>query len=306
MKRRRRWFTPSTLVLVALIMAACCATLAARGYDLHAAPVFEQIVPSGLQYDTSGLSNDSDNYVRPTATKTPTATATKRYVSTDSDDYVRPTATKTRTPGPTYTPTRTPTTTLTPTATHTPTPTCTSTPSPTPTPTATPKPMTVEVSPIGKIIWSNDSEQYTYVGIPQDAVKENILLTYEHRGPVIPNIVLGDDGSVIAVSVDDTRIEGIRRFFRITATTMDGSVYPQFEKPIHLAVYFDCDQIGPTTYESLGLYRFNGSSWVTDGLSERDRAAYNNKCMVVADTQLLGLFGVVGETERTYLPWVDK
>ncbi len=208
----------------------------------------------------------------------------------------------TATPFPTNTPT------FTPTPTHTPTPTNTATPTmtPTATPTRTPIPYSFEVSTSGATFVSNDNFASTKFEIPPGAVAEDVMFTYEHRGPVVPvyrsSAIGSADASVDIAAADDRMLEGVRHFFTLKASTLDGDQFFILDKPITITVRVRSDERGSVIDGTLEMYRRKNDSWVQDSITQ----VGNDSSTVVAETSHLGMFGVLGETERTYLPLMDR
>ena len=95
---------------------------------------------------------------------------------------------------------------------------------------------------------------------------------------------------------------GVRHFFVLKASTLDGDRIFILDKPISISVRYRADERGPVIDGTLEMYRHDGESYVQDNITQIS----NDGGVVVAETSHLGMFGVLGETERTYLPLVDR
>ena len=138
---------------------------------------------------------------------------------------------------------------------------------PTP-PTPTPKPYSENITTSGGKVVSNDRYASTTIDIPPDAVPEEIIFTYEHRGPGVPvyrSSATGDlDASVDSTAADVRMLEGVRHFFVLKASTLDGDRIFILDKPISISVRYRADERGPVIDGTLEMYRHDGESYVQD------------------------------------------
>lgn len=177
--------------------------------------------------------------------------------------------------------TNTPTTIPTPTPTHT--PTSTPTPTNTPTPTATPLPV-IEVIPVkGGIITSDRTvPPDVAVEFPPNAFAVDTLVKYSYEIP--PN------GLALAALDRSFSLEALGTSVVITTTNV----------PITIVVNYDQTELAGIITETMFLYRLDGTTWVTKGitLTERSQTGLTNT------TRYLGKFAVLGETIRHYIPMI--
>ncbi len=160
----------------------------------------------------------------------------------------------------------------------------TPTPTPTPTPLPTPTPFaSAEVGPEGALLWISYPGHITMLIIPENVLTTPsvITLTYDGR----PDIQ-GD-------------LQGNNHFFSITGTTQtDTSIMPvtMFRRPSRLILgYNERQTLIPNTID---LYRLTASGWTTENITKVEQSAD----YIIADIQWLGIYGLLGKTNRIYLP----
>ncbi len=174
------------------------------------------------------------------------------------------------TPTPTVTPTRTPTPTWTPTN----------------TPTVTPQPISTLVpASAGGSLRSNDQHQSTLIEVGPGAFITDSLLTYSYRA---------ESGA--------GRLIGVRHGFELSATDLAGAPVGLSDTITVTISYTDSD-LGPAIESSLRLYRLEGSSWVTQGVTSTLDVGRN---LLVSLIDRLGRFAALAETNRVYMPVAFK
>lgn len=179
--------------------------------------------------------------------------------------------------------TNTPTTIATPTP--TPTPTFTPTPTNTPTPTATPLPV-IKIIPVeGGTIASDRTvpESNVVVTFPPNAFAADTLVKYSYEIPR-PNAL---------------KLADIDRSFSLAALG-SSVVITTTNHPITIVVNYDQNDLAGIITETMFLYRLDGTTWVTKGitLTDRSQTGFTNT------TRYLGKFTVLGETFRHYIPMI--
>ncbi|MDF1515744.1 MAG: hypothetical protein P1S60_18200, partial [Anaerolineae bacterium] len=155
----------------------------------------------------------------------------------------------------------------------TPTPTATPTPIPTPIPQAS-----ASIGPEGGTIWMSYPGHLTLLHVPDNAVSAETFfeLTYEDRANF-----QGD-------------LQGLNHFFHLGIQPSQHVILP-----LKITLGFvDSQGIMP---ETLTLYRLDSSSWVTGSITiapESNPFAGH----IVAQVDLPGHYGVLGQTRRLYVP----
>lgn len=160
----------------------------------------------------------------------------------------------------------------------------TPTPTPTPTPVPTPTPFaSAEVGPAGALLWISYPGHITMLNVPENALTTSsvITLTYDGR------------------SNTQGTLQGNNHFFNITGTVQTStSTMPltRFSQPTRLTLgYSERSSIIANTIE---LYRLTASGWTTENITKVAQAPD----YLIADIQWLGVYGLLGETNRIYLP----
>jgi formylglycine-generating enzyme required for sulfatase activity len=158
-------------------------------------------------------------------------------------------------------------------------------PTPIPSPTLTPTPFASgDIGPEGGALWIDPQDHLTLLVVSEDtfAVTEALTLSLSsHLG-----------------SPDD--LQGANHFFRIS-TEQDGPdpASPRaLGMPVRVALAYR--ERGGVVRETIDLYRVTASGWVTDGIIKvAELPGY-----LLADVAWTGVYGLFGETNRTYLPTV--
>ena len=86
-------------------------------------------------------------------------------------------------------------------------------------------------------------------------------------------------------------LQGLNHFFRIEA---DGPVTP----PLQVALGFN--ETRGVIADTIELYRLSGTLWLTEGITVTER--YRD--YLEAYVESLGIYGLLGRTNRLYLPLV--
>ncbi|MBN2006721.1 MAG: SBBP repeat-containing protein [Anaerolineae bacterium] len=166
----------------------------------------------------------------------------------------------------------------TPTFTPSPTPTATPTPTSTPTPYASGK-----IGPEGGSIWMAYAEHLTMLTVPAGSLDREgtFTLVYANR------------------SLNQGSLFGVGHFFTLSADVPGSTLWqpPRFANPLRLQLSY---APGPVPDESLQLYRMTPSGWTTAEITlQQHLPGY-----IVADIHQTGLYGLLGEPRRLYLPIV--
>lgn len=153
-------------------------------------------------------------------------------------------------------------------------------PPPTPTPKPTPVPSdSGYFGEEGGVLWIAYPEHLTAVHVPPVTLTETMT-------------------SEIALSVTYTRSQpvgnlvGADHFF-----VVDGALSA---RPVEVLLGFR--NSGSVIAGTESLYRLNANAWVTDGITTTERSARH----ILAWIDRPGLYGILGETNRIYLPLVMK
>jgi hypothetical protein len=145
-----------------------------------------------------------------------------------------------------------------------------------PTPTPTPTPYAVNtVDEAGGALWLASPSTLTFVAVPTDTLgsRTTVTLTYDGR----PN--------------NQGDLQGVDHFFRL-AQSPDQAGF----RPVELLLGFR--QQSGVNPETLALYRLGTGGWITDGITTTARAHQSIAAQVTAP----GVYGLLGKTERFYLP----
>jgi len=159
----------------------------------------------------------------------------------------------------------------------------TPTPPPTPTPTPTPTPFASEViGPEGGGLWIAYPNHLTLLSIPEKVLSSQtpITLTYES----IPN--------------PQGELRGMNHFFSIYAELKSSSTWLpiRFQKPVQLILGYR--ETNGIILDTLNLYRLTAQGWATDSITKvQESPGY-----MIADIQWMGVYGLMGKTNYTYLP----
>jgi formylglycine-generating enzyme required for sulfatase activity len=174
----------------------------------------------------------------------------------------------------------------------TPMPTPTATPTPTPSPTPTPTPFAVgDVGPDGGALWLADPEHLTLLSAAPGVVDANTTFTIAFDGR--PNA--------------QNDLQGIGHFFYLDArppisesgTVSVPGTLGSLSLPLKLTLGFPHHLRGVIT-GTLGLYCLGPTSWLTTDIAVVERVSN----YIVAWVGHTGVYGLMGRTNRIYLPVV--
>jgi hypothetical protein len=157
---------------------------------------------------------------------------------------------------------------------------------PTPTPAPTPTPYaSAEIGPDGGVVWMSYPEHVTLLTVPAGAIIDPAVftLTYESR------------------SSRQGDLTGMNHFF-----TLDSSVSPTrpetpFRLPDGLLLTMGFDS-GPVVEDTVTLYRLSAGAWTTDAIT----VVTQQPQYLQAGIAWTGIYGLMGESNRVYLPAVLK
>ena len=158
------------------------------------------------------------------------------------------------------------------------------TPTPVPSPTPTPGPVSItSIDAEGGIAWLAYPDHLTVVNIPENGVsaQTSVTLTYER-------------------ATDNMgEYQGLDHFFDISATT-GGTDIAANQEPFPVELLLGFSARGAIISDTLQLYRLDSGVWMTDGLTITERL--ENSLGVIIDRP--GTYGILGSTNRTFLPSV--
>jgi hypothetical protein len=147
-------------------------------------------------------------------------------------------------------------------------------PTPTPTPTPTPHASALMGSEGGSL-WLSDPEHLTLLIVPQGAL--HAPTTFELAGVEHPN--------------HQGALQGIDRFFSLSIQHPQRVIGP-------LQVYLGFPEPVGVIEGTVNLYRLDGSTWVTNDIAITNQTVKQ----ITAWISEPGIYGVLGETNRVYLP----
>ena len=147
---------------------------------------------------------------------------------------------------------------------------------PTPTPTPTPTPYaSAQIGAEGGALWLSYPDHLTLLQVPAGAV--NAPTTFELAYDGRPNM--------------QGPLQGLNHFFALSIQ------HPQrVTSPLQL--YLAYAQTGGVIADTLDLYRLDGSTWVTHSITVTEQTAGHTVAWITQP----GIYGVLGETNRVYLP----
>jgi formylglycine-generating enzyme required for sulfatase activity len=156
----------------------------------------------------------------------------------------------------------------------------TDTPLPMPTPTPTPVPSdTGRFGDEGGLLWITYPEHLTAVHVPPGILTETMT-------------------SEIALSVTYTEPQPVGNLYGMDHFFVVEGVQPI--KPVEVLLGFK--NSGGMIAGTEGLYRLDANAWVTDSITTSERSSGH----ILAWIDQPGLYGVLGQTNRTYLPVVFR
>lgn len=149
-----------------------------------------------------------------------------------------------------------------------------------PTPTPTPEPASAVIPTDGGSLSHHYPGHTTTLEVPAGAISAPSTFTISYR---LPPTTTG-------------QLQGMDHFF-----TLDGE-QTAFTTPFTLTASYSESVRGPIVPGTEAIYSWQGSQWVTDDIT------LNNRWPTGLSVQInhLSLFGVLGETNRVYLPVVLK
>ena len=153
----------------------------------------------------------------------------------------------------------------------------TPTPAPTPTPTPLPAPASRAIGPEGGIIWQNYPSHLTLLDVPSGSVASTTVFTIQYD--------LRTDHQQI--------LEGLDHFFFVDAR-------PGVSMPLRLVLGYP--EQNPLILNTVGLYRLDAMNWVTTGITLTRITTGTLSALIDRS----GLYGLLGQTNRYYLPIVLK
>ncbi|MEA3308616.1 MAG: SBBP repeat-containing protein [Chloroflexota bacterium] len=151
---------------------------------------------------------------------------------------------------------------------------------PTPTPTPTPTPYaSAQIGPDGGVLWLSYPTHLTMLQVPQGALSD--ATTFE----------LVYDGRV----ANQGTLQGIDHFF-----------YLNIAPPENVRSPLQMDLAYQRTYgvdvDTINLYHLAGSAWVTDNITITGQ----NEGYITAWIKQAGVYGLLGQTNRIYLPIIMR
>jgi formylglycine-generating enzyme required for sulfatase activity len=156
-------------------------------------------------------------------------------------------------------------------------------PTPTPSPTATPNPYAVAtVGPAGGALWVSKADHLTLLTIHRDTLQttQTITLSYE--------TLVNAHGA----------LQGNHHFFSVdVAAPPDGTWFPP-AGPITMEVALGYRETYSARPETLRLYQAGAAGWITSSISP----TLHYPDYLVTEIYQSGLYGLLGQTHRTYLP----
>ncbi len=152
----------------------------------------------------------------------------------------------------------------------------TPTPTATPEPTPTPGPTSAVIAPGGGTLVHAYPNHQTRLLIPAGVLNASTTFTISYQ-------------SFPAAQGD---LEGINHFFKIQ---MDATAPITFNPPLQLAMSYSP---APIISGTLELYRLEAGTWITEGITVTAQGAGQ----ISADIQTTGIYGLLGRTNRAFLP----
>jgi hypothetical protein len=157
-------------------------------------------------------------------------------------------------------------------------------PAPNPTPEPDPTPFAVNtVGQKGGVLWLAQPDELTLLHVPSGAVGSRTTFTLTQGAQPDPQ---GD-------------LQGTGHFFSIDASpaTQASSAVPgNAHAPLELTLGFS--DLAGVVEDSVHLYRLSATGWQTSHITVTEQTAEH----MVAWTDQLGTFGLLGQTTRVYLP----
>jgi len=153
------------------------------------------------------------------------------------------------------------------------------TPTPLPTPTLTPTPLPAPASraigPEGGIVWQNYPSHLTLLDVPAGSMTSTTVFTIQY----------------VLRSGHQNTLEGLDHFFFVDAR-------PGITVPLHLVLGYP--EQSHLILNTMGLYRLEAMDWVTTGITLTRITTGTLSAWIDRG----GLYGLLGQTNRYYLPVV--
>lgn len=156
----------------------------------------------------------------------------------------------------------------------------TPTPTPTPIPTRTPTPFAVNtIGPEGGGLWISYPGHLDLLSVPPGAIDSTTVFTisYDNR------------------SNAQNDLQGIDQFFYLTASQSE-----PLTSPVQLILGFT--ERGGVISNTIDLYHLDAGAWMTNSITITERS----NGYLVAWIERTGTYGVMGRTNRLYLPLVFR
>ena len=150
-------------------------------------------------------------------------------------------------------------------------------PTPTPTPTPLPAPASRAIGPEGGIIWQSYPSHLTLLDVPSGSVTSTTVFTIQYG---------------LRANRQQT-LEGLDHFFFV-------DVNSGVSMPVRLVLGYP--EQNPLILNTVGLYRLDAMNWVTTGITLTRITTGSLSALI----DRRGLYGLLGQTNRYYLPIVLK
>jgi len=161
----------------------------------------------------------------------------------------------------------------------------TPTPTLTPTPTATPTPYAhTDIGSEGGAVWLTYPNHLTLLTFPENALDTQTAFTLTY------NRLLGAQN--LHANNHSFSIEAQQQ----VSSTEISQLY--LEKPAQLIVGYH--ELSGIISSTIDLYRLTASGWTTEQITK----VAQTPDYIIADIHWLGIYGLLGETNRTYLPLI--
>jgi sugar lactone lactonase YvrE len=136
------------------------------------------------------------------------------------------------------------------------------------------------VIPVATGGWLDTLDGKITLDFPPDVVSNTLVVTLTH----LPPQLIGNLAGV--------------RFFDLTAAISEtGQPVISLEQPVTITVRYTPQELSGAIESTLGLYWYNGTAWVQDGLTTVGRASG----VLTSTTTHFTSFAVLGQTHRLYL-----
>lgn len=158
-------------------------------------------------------------------------------------------------------------------------PTPTASPTPTSTPTPTPAPVSASIGPEGGTLVHQYPRHRTRLTVPAGVLSASTTFTISYRSFPSPQ----------------SGLDGIDHFFGLEVS---GTPTP-FSPALQLVMHYSPTHIISGT---LALYRLQAGQWITEGITLTGQSVGQ----IAADIRYTGIYGLMGETNRLFLPLILK